>query len=62
MEKVVSKQSANKSVGKNSIFAIFCYESAELCELLLELWFIQHLDEHASETLKKKMQRIAAWS
>jgi hypothetical protein len=31
----------------------FYYESAELCELLLKPWFIQHLDEHATESQKK---------
>ncbi len=54
MAKVVSKQFADKYVGQNSIFAIFCYKSAELREFLLEPWFIQQLDEHATETLKKK--------
>ncbi len=54
MAKVVSKQFANKYVGQNSILAIFCYESAELRELLLEPWFIQQLDKHTTETLKKK--------
>jgi hypothetical protein len=33
---------------------MFCYKSAELCELLLEPWFIQYLDKHATETQKKK--------
>jgi hypothetical protein len=36
------------------MFANFCLESAELSELLLELWFIQHFDKHATETQKKK--------
>ncbi len=36
------------------LFAIFCYKSAELRELLLEPWFIQHLDEHTTETQNEK--------
>jgi hypothetical protein len=37
MAKVISKQSTDKYAGKKYIFDIFCYESAELRELLLEL-------------------------
>jgi hypothetical protein len=55
MAKVVSKQSTDNYAGQNSMFAIFCYKSAELREHLLEPWFIQHLDEHQTETLKKKI-------
>jgi hypothetical protein len=55
MAKVISKQFASKYVGQNSIFALLCYESADLlCGLLLEPWFIEHFDEHGAETQKKK--------
>jgi hypothetical protein len=52
--KVVSTQSANKYAGQNSMFALFCYESAELRDVLLELWFIDGLSMYAKEDAKKK--------
>jgi hypothetical protein len=54
MAKVVSTQSANKYAGQNSMFALFCYESAELRNVLLELWFIDGLSMHAKENAEKK--------
>ncbi len=54
MAKVVSTQSANKYAGQNSMFALFCYESAELRDVLLEPWFIDGLSMHAKENAKNK--------
>ncbi len=36
------------------MFALFCYESAELGDVLLELWLIDGLSMHAKENAKKK--------
>ena len=45
MAKVVSKRSAVLYAQQNSIFALFCYESADhLRDLLLEPWFIKGLN------------------
>ncbi len=46
--------SANKYAGQNSIFALFCYKSAELQDVVLEPWFIDGLSMHAEENAKKK--------
>ncbi len=54
MAKVVSTQSANKYAGQNLMFALFCYDSAELWNVLFELWFIDGLSMHAKENAKKK--------
>ncbi len=59
MSKVVSMQSSNKYAGQNSIFVFFCYESAELWDVLLEMWFIDGLSMYAKENAKKNMQNIA---
>jgi len=54
MSKVVSKQSADKYSGQNSIFAMYLYDSPELCDLLLEPSFVRGLDALASDSAKKK--------
>ena len=54
MAKVVSVQSSNKYAGQNSIFAMFCYESAELCDALMEQWFVDKLRLITTENAKKK--------
>ena len=53
--KVVSTKSAILYAQQNSIFALFCYKSADhLCDLLLEPWFIEGLNACKSATQKKK--------
>ena len=54
MAKVVSVQSSNKYAGQNPIFAMFCYESAELRDDLLEQWFVDKLRMITTENAKKK--------
>ena len=54
MSKVVSKQSADKYSGQNSIFAMYLYDSAELRDLLLEPSFVRGLDALATNSQKKK--------
>jgi hypothetical protein len=56
--KVVSAQSDNKYAGQNSMFALFCYKSAELQDVLLEPWFIDGLSMHAKENAKKKYTKM----
>ena len=52
---VVSTKSAILYAQQNSIFALFCYKSADhLCDLLLEPWFIEGLNACKSATQKKK--------
>ncbi len=58
MAKVVSNQSADKYAWQNSMFALFCYESAELQDVLLEPWFIDGLSMHAKENAKKTTQKM----
>ncbi len=60
MAKVVSTQSAKKYAGQNSMFAFFCYKSAELWDVLLEPRFIDGLSMHAKENAKKNTQKNAA--
>ena len=57
MVKVVSEGSADKYAGQNSTFALYCYKSADLCDLLLEPWFIEGLHELRTETKKKNYAR-----
>lgn len=45
MAQCVAKQSADKYAGQNAGFAMFCYTSDELRDLLLEPWFIEGIDE-----------------
>ncbi len=55
MAKVVSTKSAVLYAQQKSIFALFCYESADhLRDLLLEPWFIEGLNVCESATQKKK--------
>ena len=41
MAQCVAKNSSNKYAGQNSGFAMFCFDSTELRDHLLELWFIE---------------------
>ena len=54
MAKVISMQSADKYAGQNATFAIFCYNSIELRDDLLEPWFIEEISLHATEFLKQQ--------
>ena len=55
MAKVIPTKSAILYAQQNSIFALFCYESADhLRDLLLEPWFIEGLNARKSATQKKK--------
>ena len=54
MAKVISMQSADKYAGQNATFAMFCYESDELRDILLENWFIENLGNIANQNAKKK--------
>ena len=55
MAKVVSRKSTVLYAQQNSIFALFCYASADhLRDLLLEPWFIEGLNALKSATQKKK--------
>ena len=53
MAKVISMQSADKYAGQNATFAMFCYESDELWDALLEKWFIENLGNIANQNAKK---------
>jgi hypothetical protein len=52
MAKVISMQSANKYAGQNSIFAFFCYKSAELRDVLWSRGLLM-----VSICMQKKMQK-----
>ncbi len=53
MLKVISSQSTTKYAGQNATFAIFCYHSIELREVLLEPWFIEEVSLQATEFFKQ---------
>ena len=57
MAKVVSEGSADKYAGQNSVLALYCYKSADLCDLLLEPWFIEGLHKLRTETKMKNYAR-----
>ncbi len=54
MGKVVATKSALNYAYQNASFALFCYESEVLRDLLLEPWFILRLTELTMPTAKKK--------
>ena len=54
MGKVVATKSAINYAYQNASFALFCYESEVLRDLLLEPWFIMRLSELTTPTAKKK--------
>jgi hypothetical protein len=54
MAQCVAKQSADKYAGQNAGFAMFCYNSDELHDVLLEPWFIEGIDEIERTYDKKK--------
>jgi len=54
MGKVVATKSAINYAYQNASFALYCYESEVLRDLLLEPWFIMRLSELTTPTAKKK--------
>ena len=54
MAQVISKRSAEKYAGQNAIFAMFCFDSAELRVSLLEEWFVENVT--ACQTMRKKQK------
>jgi len=54
MSKVISLQSTTEYAGQNATFAIFCYHSIELWEVLLEPWFIEEVSLQATEFFKQR--------
>ena len=54
MGKVVATKSALNYAYQNASFALFCYETEELMELLLEPWFIMRLTELTSRPAAQK--------
>jgi len=54
MGKVVATKLAINYAYQNASFALFCYESEVLRDLLLEPWFIMRLSELTMPTAKKK--------
>jgi hypothetical protein len=57
MSKVISLQSTNKYAGQNATFALFCYHSDELRDVLLELWFIAEIGLFANEYAKQRFAK-----
>ncbi len=64
MAQCVAKQSSDKYAGQNAGFAMFCFDSIELRDCLLEQWFITEISEieqafyrkrHAKECCLKKL-------
>jgi len=54
MAQVISKRSAEKYAGQNAIFAMFCFDSAELRACLLEEWFVEKVT--ACRTMREKQK------
>ena len=54
MSQVMSKRSTEKYAGQNAIFAMFCFNSAELRVSLLEEWFVEKVT--ASRTMREKQK------
>jgi len=57
MSKVISLQSTNKYAGQNATFALFCYHSDELRDVLLEPWFIAEIGLFATEYVKQRFAK-----
>ena len=54
MAQVISKWSAEKYAGQNAIFAMFCFDSAELRVCLLEEWFVENVT--TCRTMREKQK------
>ena len=57
MSKVISLQSTNKYAGQNATFALFCYHSDKLRDVLLEPWFIAEIGLFATEYAKQRFAK-----
>lgn len=51
---MISTQSTAKYAGQNAMFAMFCLDSAELRDRLLEQWFVQNVSAFTKLTEKQK--------
>ena len=58
MSKVISLQSTNKYAGQNATFAIFCYHSDKLRDVLLEPWSIEEVSLQATAYAKQRRAKI----
>ena len=45
MGKIVAKNSARNYARQNTHFVLYCFESADLRDRLLEPWFVEKLEE-----------------
>jgi hypothetical protein len=54
MGKIIAKASARNYARQNAHFALYCFESAELRDCLLEPWFVEKLGECRNVSAQKK--------
>ena len=54
MAKVISTSSTNNFAGQNAMFAMFCLDSAELRNRLLEQWFVDNVSAFPKADEKQK--------
>ena len=54
MGKIVAKASARNYARQNAHFALYCFESNELRDSLLEPWFVEKLGECRNVSAQKK--------
>jgi hypothetical protein len=54
MGKIIAKASARTYARQNAHFALYCFESAELRDCLLEPWFVEKLGECRNVSAQKK--------
>ena len=56
MGKIVAKASARNYARQNTHFALYCFETAELRDCLLEPWFVEKLGECRNVSARKNMR------
>jgi hypothetical protein len=54
MGKIVAKASTRNYACQNTHFALYCFEAAKLRDCLLELWFVEKLEECRNVSAQKK--------
>ena len=54
MGKIVAKNSARNYARQNTHFVLYCFESADLRDRLLEPWFVEKLEECRNVSARKK--------
>ena len=54
MGKIVAKASAQNYARQNTHFALYCFETAELRDCLLEPWFVEKFGECRNVSARKK--------